>query len=66
MRITLGISRFARNDIKRMSSSYQAGASSREGALASDVARFSTFTFYGQGIFTVVEYPSLLNTRRVP
>jgi hypothetical protein len=32
----------------------------------SDVVGFSTFAYYGQGIFTVVEYPSLLNTRRVP
>jgi len=32
----------------------------------SDDVGFSMFTNYGQGIFTVVEYPSLLNTRRVP
>ncbi len=42
------------------------GAYSKERALTSDGLGFSIFTYYGQGIVTVVEYPSLLNTRKVP
>lgn len=40
--------------------------SSLERSLASNPFGFSVFAYYGQGIVTVVEYPNLLNTRRVP
>ena len=37
-----------------------------EGTLNSSIEGSPTFAYYGQAIVTVVEYPSLLNTRRVP